>query len=141
MKFEINFRADLTPEKKELLDLHFADTLKLMGIKPEALTITLREKPEPISAVAIKESSRHLHELLRLPLKHTDDVLKCFKACKTKTQVVKVIRRAPAMFGTFEAEFDDERRIFTIYNTYFDGDEDCEEEYRYDYPEDWEGIL
>jgi hypothetical protein len=62
MKFEISFKADLTPEKKELLDLHFAGILRLMGIEPEALTITLREKPEPIPAVAIKESSRHLHE-------------------------------------------------------------------------------
>lgn len=51
MKFEINFRADLTPEKKELLDLHLEDILKLMGIKPEALTITLREKPDFIPAV------------------------------------------------------------------------------------------
>lgn len=138
MKFEINFKADLTPEKKELLELHFVGTLRLMGIEPEALTITLREKPEPIPAVAIKESSRHLHELLGVPLKHTDDVLKCFEACKSKTQVVKVIRRAPTYLGTFDAEFDDECRIFTIYNTYFDGEEDCEEEYWYDYPEDWE---
>ena len=46
MRFEINFKADLTPEQKELLDLHLENTLKLMGIQPEALTITLREKPD-----------------------------------------------------------------------------------------------
>ena len=51
MKFEISFKADLTPEKKELLDLHFTDTLRLMGIEPEDLTITLREKPDFIPAV------------------------------------------------------------------------------------------
>jgi hypothetical protein len=51
MKFEINFKADLTSEQKELLDLHFKDTLKLMGIEPEDLTITLREKPDFIPAV------------------------------------------------------------------------------------------
>ena len=51
MKFEINFKADLTPEQKELLDLHLENTLKLMGIQPEALTITLREKPDFIPAV------------------------------------------------------------------------------------------
>ena len=50
MKFEINFRADLTPEQKKLLDLHLENILKLMGIKPEALTITLREKPDFIPA-------------------------------------------------------------------------------------------
>ena len=51
MRFEINFKADLTPEQKELLDLHLASTLKLMGINPEDLTITLREKPDFIPAV------------------------------------------------------------------------------------------
>lgn len=50
MKFEINFRADLTPEQKKLLDLHFENILKHMGIQPEALTITLREKPDFIPA-------------------------------------------------------------------------------------------
>jgi hypothetical protein len=51
MKFEINFKADLTPEQKKLLDLHLENILKLMGIEPEALTITLREKPDFIPAV------------------------------------------------------------------------------------------
>lgn len=51
MKFEINFKADLTPEKKELLDRHLENTLKLIGIEPEDLTITLREKPDFIPAV------------------------------------------------------------------------------------------
>ena len=51
MRFEINFKADLTPEQKELLDLHLASTLKLMGINPEDLTITLREKPDFVPAV------------------------------------------------------------------------------------------
>lgn len=55
MKFEINFKADLTPEQKELLDLHLENTLKLMGIKPEGLTITLREKPDPVPAISIAE--------------------------------------------------------------------------------------
>jgi hypothetical protein len=58
MKFEINFKADLTSEQKELLDLHFADTLRLMGIEPEDLTITLREKPESIPAISIAEVLR-----------------------------------------------------------------------------------
>jgi hypothetical protein len=51
MRYEISFKADLTPEKKELLELHLEDTLKLMGLEPEALTITLREKPDFIPAV------------------------------------------------------------------------------------------
>ena len=53
MVFEISFKADLSHEKKELLELHFADTLKLMGIEPKELFIVLREKPDPIPAVPI----------------------------------------------------------------------------------------
>lgn len=52
MKFEVSFKVDLTPEQKKLLELHLADTLRLLGIEPEALTITLREKPDFIPAVA-----------------------------------------------------------------------------------------
>lgn len=136
MKFEINFKADLTPEKKELLDLHFADTLKLMGIEPEALSITLIEKPEPIPAVAIEEPSRSLSELLSVPLKHIDDVQRCFEACKSKSDITKVIEATPAYFGKFWPEYSDHSIV--IVNSFFDGEEDCEEEYWYDYPDDWE---
>lgn len=58
MKFEISFKADLTPEQKELLDLNFADTLRIMGIEPEALSITLREKTDPVPAISIAEATR-----------------------------------------------------------------------------------
>lgn len=51
MKYEISFKADLTPEKKELLELHLEDTLKLLGLEPEDLTIALREKLDFIPAV------------------------------------------------------------------------------------------
>lgn len=57
MKFEINFKADLTLEKKELLELHLETALRLMSIKVEDLTITLREKPEPIPAISITEGT------------------------------------------------------------------------------------
>ncbi len=58
MKYEVSFKVDLTPEKKELLELHLEDTLKLMGIEPEGLTIALREKPDPIPAISIAEAPR-----------------------------------------------------------------------------------
>jgi hypothetical protein len=45
MKFEITFKADLTPEQEELLELHFVNTLRIMGIKAEDLTITQVETP------------------------------------------------------------------------------------------------
>jgi hypothetical protein len=57
MKFEVNFKADLTPEKKELLELHLETALRLMSIKVEDLTITLREKPDPIPAISIMEAT------------------------------------------------------------------------------------
>lgn len=57
MKFEINFKADLTLEKKELLELHLETALRLMSIKVEDLTITLREKPDPIPAISITEGT------------------------------------------------------------------------------------
>ena len=50
MKYEISFKADLTPEQKELLELHLAGVLKIMGLVSEELSITLREKPDPIPA-------------------------------------------------------------------------------------------
>lgn len=57
MKFEINFKADLTPEKKELLETNLKKTLRCMGIDPEDFTITLREKPDPIPAINIMEDA------------------------------------------------------------------------------------
>lgn len=139
MKFEINFKADLTPEKKELLELHFADTLRLMGIEPEDLTVTLREKPEPLPAWNIKKYEPSFEELLMMPMRHIEDIKRCFEACKSKQDVLRVLELAPNMFGEWMVEFDDECKIFTIINTYYDDDEgELEEEYCYDYPEDWE---
>lgn len=136
MKFEINFKADLTPEKEALLDLCFADTLKRMGIEPEDLTITLREKPDPIPAVAIEEPTRSLSELLNMPMKHINDVQRCFEACKSKSDINKVIEAAPTYFGRFWPSYSEHSIV--ILNNYFDGEEDYEEEYWFDYPEDWE---
>jgi hypothetical protein len=109
-----------------------------MGIEPEALFITLREKPDPILAIPCKPAGLDLKELLKLPLKYIDDVKKCFEACKSKSDIAKVIKAAPQYLGTFWAEYDD--LSFTIVYRFFDDDigEYYEEEYWYDYPEDWE---
>ena len=50
MKYEVSFKVDLTPKQQELLELHLEDTLKLLGLEPEDLSITLREKPDFIPA-------------------------------------------------------------------------------------------
>ena len=52
MRYEVSFKVDLTPKQQELLKLHLEDTLKLLGLEPEDLFITLREKPDFIPAVA-----------------------------------------------------------------------------------------
>lgn len=57
MKFEINFIVDLMPDKRELLETYLKNTLKRVGIKPKDFTITLREKPDPIPAISIKENT------------------------------------------------------------------------------------
>lgn len=72
-----------------------------------------------------------------LPMQRFADIAKCFEACKSKSDIAKVIKAAPPMFGTFWAEYDD--HSFTIVNRFFDDEfgSYCEEEYWYDYPEDW----
>ena len=138
MKYEISFMADLTLEKKEFLELHLEDTLKLLGLEPEALSIALREKPDPLPAWEVKKYEPSLEELLNtLPLRHIEDIKKCFEACKSKSDIAKVIKAAPAYHGEFWAEYADHSII--IVNRYFDDEEgDIEDEYWYDYPEDWE---
>ena len=79
-----------------------------------------------------------LEELLNtLPMKCIKDIKKCFEACKSKSDIAKVIKAAPAYLGTFWAEYDGS--YFTIVNRFLDDDigEYYEEEYWYDYTEDW----
>ena len=52
MKFEVSFKVDITPRQRELLELRFTDALKLMGIEPEGMIVSLCEKPDFIPAVA-----------------------------------------------------------------------------------------
>ena len=85
-----------------------------------------------------KQEEPSLEELLAGPLRHIEDVKKCFEACKSKSDIAKVIKAAPGYFGTWWAEYDE--YSFTIVNRFFDDDigDYYEEEYWYDYPEDWE---
>ncbi len=85
-----------------------------------------------------KKYEPSLEELLTMPMRHIEDVKKCFEACKSKSDIAKVIKAAPAYLGTFWAEYDD--YSITIVNRFLDDDigEYYEEEYWYDYPEDWE---
>ena len=85
-----------------------------------------------------KQEEPSLEERLAGPLRHIEDVKKCFEACKSKSDIAKVIKAIPGYFGTWWAEYGGS--YFTIVNRFFDDDigDYYEEEYWYDYPEDWE---
>ena len=51
MKYEVSFKVDLMPAQKEALESKLKFTLQSMGLEPEDLFITLREKPDFIPAV------------------------------------------------------------------------------------------
>lgn len=124
--YNITFTGELSNEQKEVLSA--------WGIKFEAAI----EKPDSLPDWNIKKYEPSLDELLTMPMRHIENVKKCVEACKSKSDIAKVIKAAPAYLGTFWAEYDGS--YFTIVNRFFDDDigEDCEEEYWYDYPEDWE---
>lgn len=125
--YNITFTGELSDEQKEVLSA--------WGIKFEAAI----EKPEQLPDWNIKKYEPSLEELLAtLPMRHIEDVKKCFEACRSKSDIAKVIKAAPAYHGTFWAEYDGS--YFTIVNRFFDDDigDYYEEEYWYDYPEDWE---
>lgn len=125
--YNITFTGELSDEQKEVLSA--------WGIKFEAAI----EKPEQLPDWNIKKYEPSLEELLAtLPMRHIEDVKKCFEVCKSKSDIAKVIKTVPGYFGTWWAEYDGS--YFTIVNRFFDDDigDYYEEEYWYDYPEDWE---
>jgi hypothetical protein len=97
-------------------------------------------EPNPdCDQVSVFDDTPDLDELLSKPFKHINDVKKCFEACNSKTDVLRVLKMVPRMFGEFTVEFDDTYEEFTIVNTYYDDDfGDVEEEYCYDYSDDWD---
>jgi hypothetical protein len=87
----------------------------------------------------LKKYEPDFEDLLKLPMRHINDVKTCLAACKSKQDVFEVLQIIPNMFGEWCVEFDDEYDTFTIVNTYFDDDDgELEEEYCFDYPEDWD---
>lgn len=55
-----------------------------------------------------------LADMLNQPMKHISDVHRCFEYCASEEDVEKVIKMIPSVFGTFEAEFDEESGSFSI---------------------------
>jgi hypothetical protein len=118
----------------EAMDISPVWNLKLEEVK---------DGPEPeatdLPAWNLKKYEPSLEELLMMPMRHIQNITDCLEACTSKRDVLRVLELAPNMFGEWTVEFDDEYKIFTVINTYFDDDMgEVEEEYCFDYPEDWE---
>ena len=144
--YRITFMADLTEDDVRAMKKCFYDAmLEAMEISPvwNLKLEEIKDGPEPeatdLPAWNLKKYEPSLEELLMMPMRHIQNVKDCLEACKSKQDVLRVLELTPNMFGEWTVEFDDEYKIFTVINTYFDDDEgEVEEEYCYDYPEDWE---
>lgn len=85
-------------------------------------------KEKGFTYVILAPATDRLSELLSKPMTHICDVRTCFSYCKSSKDVKKVINSIPAVFGTFEAEFNDDGETFVITNNYEEnGDPQCEE--------------
>ena len=85
-------------------------------------------KEKGFSYVILAPTTDRLSELLSKPMTHICDVRTCFSYCKSSKDVKKVINSIPAVFGTFEVEFNDDGKTFVITNNYEkNGDPQCEE--------------
>ena len=146
--YQITFMADLTEDDVRAMKKCFYDAmLESMEISPvwnlKLEEIKFEGEPNPeatdLPAWNLKKYEPDFEDLLKLPMRHINDVKTCFEACKSKEDVKRVLGCIPNMFGEWLVEFDDEYDTFTIVNTYFADDEgEIEEEYVYDYPEDWD---
>lgn len=85
-------------------------------------------KEKGFTYVILAPATDRLSELLSKPMTHICDVRTCFSYCKSSKDVKKVINSIPAVFGTFEVEFNDDGETFVITNNYEEnGDPQCEE--------------
>lgn len=141
--YRITFMADLTEDDVRAMNKCFYDAMSdAMEIGP-CWGLKLEEQKfegEPNPEAESKEYVPDLEDLLKLPMRHINDVKRYFEVCKSKQDVHRVLDCVPNMFGEWTVEFDDEYETFTVINTYYDDDagEFIEEEYCYDYSEDWE---
>lgn len=85
-------------------------------------------KEKGFTYVILAPATDRLSELLSKPMTHICDVRTCFSYCKSSKDVKKVINSIPAVFGTFEVEFNDDGETFVITNNYEEnGNPQCEE--------------
>lgn len=83
--------------------------------------------------VILKPYTDRLGELLSKPMTHIGDVRACFNYCKTGKDVVKVINAIPAVFGSFNVEFNEDGETFLITNSYEENGDYLTEEAEYEF--------
>jgi hypothetical protein len=69
---------------------------------------------------------------------HISDVRACFDLCEDEVDVARVIRKIPAGFGSFSADFFDDGTGFTLVNVYEENGDYVTDTEDYDFfvPED-----
>ena len=149
--YRITFMADLTEDDVRAMKKCFYDAMnESMNIDQlwELQLEEVKDEPEPnpetteLPSWNFKKYEPTLEELMMMPMRHIQNIKDCLELCKSKRDVLEVLKLAPDMFGEFTVEFDDECKVFTVTNIYFDDEEgEYGEEYCYDYPDDWEPDL
>ena len=83
--------------------------------------------------VILKPYTDRLGELLSKPMTHIGDVRACFNYCKNGKDVVKVINAIPAVFGSFNVEFNEDGETFLITNSYEEAGDYVTDEVEYEF--------
>lgn len=87
---------------------------------------TLTDRGFTIVDLGTAESN--LDTLLRKPMEHIHNIHECFNYCKDRNDIKRVIKMIPNYFGSFEVEYSEDNKTFTIINYYEEnGIDKCEE--------------
>ena len=127
--YKIEFIAELTEDDVRAMNKCFFDAMN------EAMEIYGLSN---LKLTPIEDAPTELEQVLAQPITHIVDVRLAFSLCKSSSDVEEVIRRLPAMFGSFTVEYDLENDGFTVRNDFYDTDDYCVEEFWIDFPDGWE---
>ena len=128
--YKIEFIAELAEDDVRAMNKCFFDamneSMNIYDLSNFKMTLIEGDKPS------------ELEQVLAQPITHIVDVRLAFSLCKSSSDVEEVIRRLPAMFGSFTVEYDLENEGFTVRNDFYDTDDYCVEEFWIDFPDGWE---
>ncbi len=127
--YKITFMAELSEDDVRAMNKCFFDAMN------ESMDI---HNLFNLEITPVEDTPTELEQFLAKPLTHILDVKLAFSLCKSSRDVEEVIRRLPAMFGSFTVEYDLENDGFTVRNDFYDTDDYCVEEFWIDFPDGWE---